>query len=94
MACIECGGATVPTTLNVTMWTDGGLVVVENVPAHVCHECEEQFYDDRIGTKILELANKGFPKDKMVREITVPIYSIEEDMAELADEIPKERQGT
>ena len=92
ITCAECGGATVPAIINVTMWTDNGLIVVENVPAHVCHECEEQFYDDRTGTKILELANKGFPKDKMVREITVPVYSIDEDVAEMADEIPEERQ--
>ena len=93
MVCIECGEKTAPAVINVTMWTDNGLIVVENVPAHVCHECEEQFYDDEIGAKILELANKGFPKDKMVREITVPVYSINEDVAESADEIPKERQG-
>lgn len=67
-------------------------MVVENVPAHVCHECEEQYYDDQIGAKILELANKGFPKDKMVREITVPVYSI--DDAARADEAPEERQDT
>jgi YgiT-type zinc finger domain-containing protein len=93
MACIECGRKTEPTILHVTMWTDKGLVVVENVPAHACHECEEQFYDDRIGAKILELANKGFPRDKMVREITVPVYSIEEETVGTANELPEERQG-
>ncbi len=94
MACIECGKKTVPTAIHVTMWTDKGLVVVENVPAFVCHECEEQFYDDQTGSKILELANRGFPKDKMVREITVPVYSIDEVETNTTDEVPKERQGT
>ena len=93
MACIECSKKTVPTTINVTMWTDKQLVVIENVAAYVCHECEEQFYDDQTGAKILDLANKGFPKDKMVREITVPVYSVNEDVVELVDKTLKERQG-
>jgi len=93
MACIECGKKTDPTELNVTMWTDKGLVVIENVPAHVCHDCEEQFYDDKIGAKILDLANKGFPRDKLVREITVPVYSIDDDESGPDNDIPEERQG-
>jgi YgiT-type zinc finger domain-containing protein len=93
MACIECGEKTAPAVINVTMWTDNGLIVVENVPAYVCHECEEQFYDDEIGAKILELANKGFPKDKMIREITVPVYSIDDDVTEAVDEAAKGREA-
>ena len=89
MACIECSKRKEPTTVNVTMWRDKQLVVIENVAAYVCHECEEQFYDDQTGAKILDLANKGFRKDKMVREIDVPVYSIDEDLGKITDEIPK-----
>ncbi|MEQ9449582.1 MAG: YgiT-type zinc finger protein [Rhodospirillaceae bacterium] len=78
MACIECGKPTAPAAINVTMWTDSGLVVIENVPAFICSACEEQFYDENTGAKILELANKGFPREKMVREISVPVYSIDD----------------
>ena len=76
--CAACGNPTLAKTVHVTMWTDKGLVVIEDVPARVCDYCEEQYYDEATGTKILALSSGGFAKSRVVREITVPVFSLEE----------------
>jgi YgiT-type zinc finger domain-containing protein len=76
--CDACGEPTHEKPVHVTMWTDKGLVVIENVPARVCDNCQEQFYDEKIGTEILRLASSGFSRSRMVREITVPVFSLNE----------------
>jgi YgiT-type zinc finger domain-containing protein len=75
--CETCGRQTEEKVVQVTMWSGGKLVLVENVPAHVCEECQEQFYDEGTGEQILALANDGFPREKAVREITVPVFTLE-----------------
>ena len=77
LACEGCGEPTYGKLVHVTMWTEKGLVVIENVPAQVCDPCQEQYYDEETSTKILELASRGFSKDRIVREITVPVFSLE-----------------
>jgi YgiT-type zinc finger domain-containing protein len=76
-ACEACGKQTQQKYIHVTMWSGGRLVLVENVPAQVCEDCQEQFYDEATGEKILQLASGGFPKEKAVREITVPVFSLD-----------------
>ncbi len=76
--CAACGNPTLAKTVHVTMWTDKGLVVIEDVPARVCEHCEEQYYDEATGTKILALSSGGFAKSRVVREITVPVFSLDE----------------
>jgi YgiT-type zinc finger domain-containing protein len=75
--CEACGHPTIAKSVHLTMWADLGLVVIENVPARVCENCQEQFYDEATGSKILHLSSSGFPRNRMVRELTVPVYSLE-----------------
>jgi YgiT-type zinc finger domain-containing protein len=76
--CRVCGGNTSERVVQVTMWSGGRLVVIEDVPAHVCESCEEQYYDEDAGAKILTLANLGFPTDRADHEILVPVFSIKD----------------
>jgi YgiT-type zinc finger domain-containing protein len=76
-ACEACGHPTIAKPVHLTLWADRGLVVIENVPARVCENCQEQFYDEEVSSKILQLSSSGFPPSRMVREITVPVYSLE-----------------
>ena len=75
--CEACGHPTSAKSVHLTLWADRGLVVIENVPARVCENCQEQFYDEAVSSKILQLSSSGFPRNRMVREITVPVYSLE-----------------
>ncbi|WP_173931762.1 type II toxin-antitoxin system MqsA family antitoxin [Chelativorans sp. Marseille-P2723] len=76
--CGSCGGKLEDKLVDVTMWTGRGLVVIENVPAQVCQDCQEQFYEKDAAMKIQELVSQGFPSSRLVREIKVPIYSLKE----------------
>lgn len=75
--CEACGHPTLAKQVHLTLWTDRGLVVIENVPARVCESCQEQFYEEAVSSNILQLSSSGFPQSRMVREITVPVYSLE-----------------
>jgi hypothetical protein len=59
------------------MWRDDRLVVVEDVPARICEACQEQYYDEETSAGILRLVNAGFPQHEAVREITVPVFSLD-----------------
>lgn len=76
--CESCGNATQAKQVYVSMPTDTGLVLIENVPARVCSHCQEQYYDEATAQKITKLASNGFPKRHAVREITVPVFSLDE----------------
>lgn len=78
VTCDECGGTTEQDFVSMTLWAPGGLVVIEDVPAHVCGVCGEQFYDDPTQAKLRELASSGFSRKNVVREMTVPVYSLGE----------------
>lgn len=93
LACEGCGKPTYQKLVHVTMWTEKGLVVIENVPAQVCDSCQEQYYDEETGTKILELASRGFSKERIVREITVPVFSLDRMPVERGEGIDERKEG-
>lgn len=74
--CSGCGKPTTEKIVQVTMWNGNRLVVIEDVPARICEGCQEQYYDADVGEEILRLSGEGFPKEKMVREITVPVFQL------------------
>ena len=77
--CEVCSKPTYKKVAQVTLWSGDQLVLVENVPVQVCDSCQEQFYDEDVGEKILNLASAGFPKEYRVREITVPVFALPPD---------------
>lgn len=74
--CESCGGTTKSDVVSLSLWTDHGLVVIEDVPAEVCDACGEQFYDDATQSRLRILASGGFARKDAVREIAVPVYSL------------------
>jgi YgiT-type zinc finger domain-containing protein len=74
--CGTCGKATIEKVVQVTMWSGDRLVVIEDVPARICLGCQEQYYDADTGEEILRLSGEGFPREKMVREVTVPVFRL------------------
>lgn len=91
VTCQACGARTERDSVSMTLWASGGLVVIEDVPAHVCVACGEQYYDDPTQAKLRDLASGGFARKDVVREITVPVYSLAVDASTDAHE-PDERQ--
>jgi len=76
--CKYCECETYQDTVKSVLWTDKGLVAVEDIPARVCRECQEQFYDDETTWKIAKLRESGFPAELANRELLVPVFSLRE----------------
>ena len=74
--CPRCGGALAATTVRTTIWQGDRVAIVEDIPAHVCEACLEQFYDDAVSEALRRLSEDGFPVAKADREITVPVFSL------------------
>jgi YgiT-type zinc finger domain-containing protein len=75
--CESCGGPTQDKLVDVTMWTARQLVLIENVPAHICENCQSQYYDQDVGMKMQDLISKGFPRSQQIREIAVPVFTLD-----------------
>jgi YgiT-type zinc finger domain-containing protein len=76
--CKYCQSHTREEVAKSALWTDQGLVVIEDIPARVCRECKEQFYDETTTWKIEQLVEQGFPREKANRQISVPVFSLTE----------------
>jgi YgiT-type zinc finger domain-containing protein len=63
--------------VKTAIWQGDRLFVVEDVPAQVCTNCMEQYYDERVTDIIRRMTEEGFPSIKAKREILVPVFSLE-----------------
>ena len=59
--CPRCGAVLTPTTVRTSIWHGDRVAIVEDIPAHVCSACMEQFYDDEVSDALRRLAEEGFP---------------------------------
>jgi YgiT-type zinc finger domain-containing protein len=75
-SCPKCGGALSVGTVRTTIWQGERVAIVEDIPAHICGTCLEQFYDDDVSEALRRLAEEGFPEAKAQREIRVPVFSL------------------
>lgn len=64
------------TTVRTVFWRDDRPAIVEDIPAHVCGTCMEQFYDDEVSEALRRLAEDGFPRGAATAEIVVPVFSL------------------
>lgn len=75
--CPRCHQLMVATTVRTAIWQQERLAVVEDIPAHVCSACMEQFYDDDVSDALRRLSEEGFPRSAAVKTIEVPVFSLE-----------------
>jgi YgiT-type zinc finger domain-containing protein len=77
-ACPRCGAAMTAATVRATFWRDERPALVEDIPAHLCAVCLEQFYDEDVGDALFTLAEQGFSSECADRHILVPVFSMKE----------------
>lgn len=76
-SCPTCDSARVRiASVRTAFWQDERLVVIEDVPALVCHSCGEQFYDDATVMMIDRMRANGFLSEDAVRQVVVPVFSL------------------
>jgi YgiT-type zinc finger domain-containing protein len=63
LRCAVCkNGETKPGKSVITL-TKGKLVfTIKNVPAHICHDCSEEYIDEDTTNLLLQTANESFNK--------------------------------
>ena len=75
-SCPRCDEALAPKTVRTTIWREDRVTIVEDIPAHVCGSCMEQFYDDDVSDALRVLVAEGFPAEAADKEIQVPVFSL------------------
>jgi len=74
LRCKYCGCDTNKDVIKAALWTNRGLIVIEDIPARLCEGCGEQFFEEEITRRIQEV--ETYPVAKAKRQIRVPIYSM------------------
>ena len=62
--------------MRTAVWQGDRVAIVEDIPAHVCGACNEQYYDDAVSDALRRLAEQGFPAEDAKNEILVPVFSL------------------
>jgi YgiT-type zinc finger domain-containing protein len=83
-ACSLCGGTSIhPADVSSAIWLGKRLVVVDDIPALVCDDCHERFFDDNTAMILDLLRGDGFRKEDASGEIQVPVFSFRDRAADL-----------
>lgn len=76
--CTSCSGGTLsPEKVKAAFWEGERLVVVDGVPALVCQNCGERYYEDETAMKLDLMRGSGFPPDKAADSMTVPVFQFD-----------------
>jgi YgiT-type zinc finger domain-containing protein len=75
--CPRCENLLQPARVKTAIWQGERLFVVEDVPAQVCDNCLEQYYDEQVTDILRRMTEQGFPSIRVKREILVPVFSLE-----------------
>ena len=71
--CNVCQGNLHQELVTYTQWYEGRLVIVENVPAWVCGQCGETYYDPDI---VEQVQQRIWSNDEPVRVIEAVVYDL------------------
>jgi YgiT-type zinc finger domain-containing protein len=77
--CPRCNTSAAITTVRTAIWrdeSDASVVIVEDIPALACGNCQEQFYSEDVSDALRALMEQGFPADAVARRIEVPVFSL------------------
>lgn len=75
--CDYCDTETINDRVQLCLWEDGQPVIIEDIPARVCNNCYEQYYDEITQFKVQQLRMGGLSKSDADKVIEVPIFSFE-----------------
>lgn len=63
MDCVICkNGTTEKGKTTVTFEKKGTVIVIKDVPAHICQNCGHYYLDDNMSKKLLEIASETIKK--------------------------------
>ena len=81
--CPSCQRPTQAAMVRNGVWQGDRLIIVEDIPAQMCEQCKEQYYDTLTQEALLSLIQDGLKSATPKRVMEVPVYSLEGRIAEL-----------
>ena len=80
--CSNCGSSSIhEARVRSAFWHGDRLVVVEEIPAIVCDDCHEQYFDDGTIVALDLLRGQGFPEESARGELRAPIFALSDRTA-------------
>jgi len=90
MECPHCKKLTYAGVVRTNIWKgEERLVIVEDIPAQLCEQCGEQYYDE-LTTETLRALMEDLGSATPVRLMEVPVYSLEGRIPEIPEPPPGE----
>ena len=71
MKCFKCSGDLEEKKVNYVVDLDTTIIIIKNVPAKVCKQCSEQYFDDETSKNIEKIVNQ---LKQLSIEVTVVNY--------------------
>ena len=75
--CDLCGGELRPGTTTLEIWQGDDLVVIRDVPARLCRQCDEAYVSADVSERLDEFIGER-DKHEPKRRLAVPEYSVEQ----------------
>lgn len=73
--CLACNsGKLSAAEVKTAIWHGSKLVVVEDVPAFLCDQCGEQYYEDETAMVLDMMRGDGFDPSGASRTMEVPVF--------------------
>jgi len=70
--CALCGGKRVPGIVSYSVDVRGSVVVVRNVPATVCGQCGERWFDDATVERLERIVSEARARGVQVEVVSLP----------------------
>ena len=70
--CNLCGGKLKKENINIARYWGNHLVALNDVPALVCTQCGERYFEAKVSAKIDERIQDAIKKRVSIQKITVP----------------------
>lgn len=58
MKCFKCNGELIEKNVNYVVNLENTIIIIKAVPAKVCSECGEQYFDDKTSENIEKIINQ------------------------------------
>lgn len=71
MNCFMCKGNLIKKEVNYVVDLEETIIIIKKVPANVCTQCGEQYFDDEIAENIEKIVNQ---LKKLATEVTIVNY--------------------
>jgi YgiT-type zinc finger domain-containing protein len=78
--CTVCSEQMVEKVVKMDFWIQGNLIVIEDVPAGVCPQCEEKIVNAKVGKELSAILENSDDR-QVTRSLTVPVYPFLNKMA-------------